>query len=79
VIPVQKQREALSTIAEYVFASDAFQFSPQLLNQLAPSRWWHWGTVTAVLRLDYPISDCLFFVQRDKAIALSATTFKQDA
>jgi len=64
VIPVQKQREALSAIAEYVFASDAFQFSPQLLNQLAPSRWWHWGTVPAVFRLDYPISDRLFFVQR---------------
>jgi len=52
VIPVQKQREALNAIAEYVFASDAFQFSPQLLNQLAPSRWWHWGTVPALFRLD---------------------------
>lgn len=64
VIPVQKQREALNAIAEYVFASDAFQFSPQLLNQLAPSRWWHWGTVPALFRLDYPIGDRLFFVQR---------------
>lgn len=72
VIPVQKQREALNAIAEYVFASDAFQFSPQLLNQLAPSRWWHWGTVPTLLRLDYPISDRLFFVQRSVLRSLLA-------
>ncbi|AFZ24379.1 hypothetical protein Cylst_2142 [Cylindrospermum stagnale PCC 7417] len=58
-VPVSllKQRQALAKLQEYVFAEDAFSFSPQLLNQLAPSRWQHWGSAVPYNRLDYPIHD----------------------
>lgn len=62
-VPVAKQREALSVLQEYVFADSAFNFSPQLLNKLAPSRWVDWGNDAPVERLDYPIHDSIFFLQ----------------
>ncbi|MFB2839195.1 zinc-dependent metalloprotease [Floridanema evergladense] len=58
-----KQRQALATLNEYIFAEDAFNFSPQLLNQLAPSRWNHWGNSVPISRLDYPIHDRILRVQ----------------
>jgi hypothetical protein len=42
-VPAVKQREALNTIRQYILAENAFQFSPDTLNKLAPSRWAHWG------------------------------------
>ncbi|MDZ7958695.1 MAG: zinc-dependent metalloprotease [Aulosira sp. DedQUE10] len=62
VSPV-KQRQALAKLQEYVFAENAFSFSPQLLNQLAPSRWQHWGNPIPNDRLDYPIHDRIFRLQ----------------
>lgn len=58
-VPVSllKQRQALTKLQEYVFAEDAFSFSPQLLNQLAPSHWEHWGSSVPNNRLDYPIHE----------------------
>jgi hypothetical protein len=56
-VPLLKQRQALAKLQEYVFAEDAFSFSPRLLNQLAPSRWEHWGRPILDRRLDYPIHD----------------------
>ncbi|AUT01437.1 peptidase M43 [Nostoc sp. CENA543] len=56
-VPRDKQHQALTKLQEYVFAEDAFTFSPQLLNQLAPSRWEHWGSMTPSNRLDYPIHE----------------------
>ncbi|RCJ24296.1 peptidase M43 [Nostoc minutum NIES-26] len=56
-VSLPKQRQALAKLQEYVFAEDAFSFSPQLLNQLAPSRWQHWGSPVLGNRLDYPIHD----------------------
>ncbi|MGE5660362.1 MAG: zinc-dependent metalloprotease [Actinomycetota bacterium] len=64
LIPVEKQREALMMLQKYVFAEDAFQFSPELLNKLAPSRWEHWGSPALVFPLDYPIGDRVTFLQR---------------
>ncbi|MBE9005393.1 zinc-dependent metalloprotease, partial [Fortiea sp. LEGE XX443] len=62
-VPVLKQRQALAKLQEYVFAEDAFSFSPQLLNQLAPSRWQHWGSSILNSRLDYPIHDRILSFQ----------------
>ncbi|WP_066382625.1 zinc-dependent metalloprotease [Anabaena sp. CA = ATCC 33047] len=56
-VPRLKQRQALEKLQEYVFAEDAFNFSPQLLNQLAPPRWEHWGSAVRNSRLDYPIHE----------------------
>jgi hypothetical protein len=62
-VPVEKQREALANLQKYVFASQAFDFSPQLLNKLAPSRWRDWASDLKVERLDYPIHDSISFLQ----------------
>ncbi|OYD90048.1 peptidase M43 [Nostoc sp. 'Peltigera membranacea cyanobiont' 210A] len=64
-VPVSllKQRQALTKLQEYVFANNAFSFSPQLLNQLAPSRWEHWGNSAPNNRLDYPIHDRILSFQ----------------
>jgi hypothetical protein len=67
-IPADKQRQALQTLSEQVFASDAFQFSSQLINQLAPDRWRHWGTSLSIYPLDYPIYERVLEVQ---SLALS--------
>jgi Met-zincin/Domain of unknown function (DUF5117)/Domain of unknown function (DUF5118) len=62
-VTLLKQRQALAKLQEYVFAEDAFNFSPQLLNQLAPSRWQHWGSPILNSRLDYPIHDRILSFQ----------------
>ncbi|MBD2354106.1 zinc-dependent metalloprotease [Tolypothrix sp. FACHB-123] len=62
-VPVEKQRQALETLQKYVFAEDAFNFSPELLNKLAPSRWYHWGSYPLIGRLDYPIHDLVLTLQ----------------
>lgn len=62
-VPVEKQRQALETLQKYVFAEDAFNFSPDLLNKLAPSRWYHWGSYPLIGRLDYPIHDLVLTLQ----------------
>jgi hypothetical protein len=62
-VPVEKQRKALEVLGNYIFAEDAFNFSPELLNKLAPSRWRHWGSNPQIGRLDYPIHDLVLFMQ----------------
>lgn len=62
-VPVAKQRQALATLQTYVFNDGVFQFSPDLLNNLAPSRWVHWGNATPT-RLDYPIYEQISFLQK---------------
>lgn len=61
-VSATQQREALEALQKYVFAKDAFGFSPDLLNRLAPSRWNHWGQSPGN-QADYPILDRVFFVQ----------------
>ncbi|MEA5571415.1 zinc-dependent metalloprotease [Calothrix sp. UHCC 0171] len=69
-VPLEKQREALATLQKYVFAEDAFNFPPELLNKLAPSRWRHWGSRPQMGRLDYPIHDLVLFIQSSVLVDL---------
>jgi len=62
-VPVEKQRQALGMLQKYIFDEKALNFSPQLLNKLAPSRWRHWGSSPRMGRLDYPIHDLVLFMQ----------------
>lgn len=62
-VSVKEQRKALETLQKYVFAEDAMNFSPELLNKLAPSRWYHWGSFPRIGRLDYPIHDLVLLLQ----------------
>ena len=62
-VAVEKQRQALATLQKYIFAADAFNFPPELLNKLAPSRWMHRGNQVITARLDYPIHDSIYMIQ----------------
>ncbi|NET37036.1 MAG: DUF5117 domain-containing protein [Cyanothece sp. SIO1E1] len=64
VVPLAQQQAALDTLATYVFSQDAFQFSPDLLNKLAPPRWRHWGSHARSAQLDYPIHNRIFSLQK---------------
>jgi Met-zincin/Domain of unknown function (DUF5117)/Domain of unknown function (DUF5118) len=62
-VPASKQREALTVLHKYLFAADTFNFPPELLNKLAPSRWNDLGNAAVMNRLDYPIHDRIFSFQ----------------
>ena len=62
IVPVERQREALTLLEEQVFSDKPFSFSPELYNQLAASQWEHWGTDT-VERSDYPVHDIILMWQ----------------
>lgn len=60
-----KQREALEFLTTEFFSSDAFSFSPQLLNKLAPERFWDFeGSVWQMDRIDYPIHEAVLSIQK---------------
>ncbi len=63
IVPVEEQRQALGLLQEYIFAENAFDFPPELISKLAPSRWSHWGSSLPIFRLDYPIYNQISFVQ----------------
>ncbi|MFM8284161.1 MAG: zinc-dependent metalloprotease [Planctomycetaceae bacterium] len=56
VVDAQKQREALALLETQMFSAQPFTFPPELLNQLVPSKWSHWGAGGAD-REDYAIHD----------------------
>jgi hypothetical protein len=63
-VPAAKQREALEFLKKNFFASDAFEFDPELLNKLAPERFWDFnGTVFRQARIDYPIHHSVLALQ----------------
>jgi len=63
IVPVEEQRQALALLQEYIFAENAFDFPPELINKLAPSRWFHWGIDLPIFRLDYPLYNQISFAQ----------------
>ncbi len=64
VVPAAKQREALKLINEYFFSENAFEFSGELLNKLAPERRLDFqSTVYRMFRLDYPIHGIVQLLQ----------------
>ncbi len=54
LVDAKRQREALAFIEQQAFSDQFFQFSPELLNHLAPSRWWHEGT-SINFSMDFPV------------------------
>jgi hypothetical protein len=61
-IPLAKQREAMTLVAEHVLSDKAFKFSPDLLKRLAPEYWDHWGAFRG--GDDYSLYDELSWIQR---------------
>jgi len=66
IVPVKaaKQRDALKFLQENILTDKPFQFSPQLLRQLAADRWMHWGTNTMISRVEYPLNERILSIQR---------------
>ncbi len=64
IVPADEQRRALRFIEENLFAPDAFDFPPELLNQLVPSYQPDFqGSVWNRTRWDYPIHGVIFNIQ----------------
>ena len=56
VVDAEDQRRAIDFLDEFILSSDAFDFSPELLNKLAPTRLSDFeGTLWEMNQLDYPI------------------------
>ena len=71
LVTAEQQRAALKYLGSTVFSADFFRVPPALLNQLAPTRWSHWG-VRAPTRLDYPVSDRILAMQTSSLLDLLA-------
>ena len=62
-LSLEQKERSLALLEQYIFAEDAFNFSPRLLNSLAPSRWFHWGSSPNFQRVDYPIHEQILSLQ----------------
>ena len=59
-VPAAKQREALEFLKEYALSDKAFDFSSDLLNSLAITRWSDWGSDSwNSTRFDYPVHNVI--------------------
>ncbi|MCH8923409.1 MAG: zinc-dependent metalloprotease [Planctomycetes bacterium] len=67
VVAAKKQREALALLEDQMFGDKPFNFPPEMYNQLAASRWNHWG-VRFRTRTDYPIHEVIAMWQ-DRILA----------
>jgi len=57
-VPRAQERRAYALLDRYVFADEAFQFSPALLNSLGDERFSHWQSdPNALDRLDFPLDE----------------------
>lgn len=62
VVEPSVQREALAFIEEHLYSDSFFSVSPDLLNHLAPARWWHTG-VSVDFMMDFPVRDMIAMMQ----------------
>src|SRR6266849_4947389 len=64
-VPAAKQKEALELLRQHLFSPGAFQFSPQLLNKLASTRFTDFQdfAANANSRFDLPIHDMVLALQ----------------
>ncbi len=67
-IPRAEQRRAFELVAEHILSSRAFQFSPALLNDLAPNQYSHYNSGPTLRRTDFPLSELVATLQ-DNVIA----------
>ncbi|UCC21864.1 MAG: zinc-dependent metalloprotease [Planctomycetota bacterium] len=64
-VSVERQREALAFLQEEVFGQAAYDFAPELLNKLAPERFWDFtDSIWKTKRIDYPIHDVVLSMQK---------------
>ncbi len=63
LVPPERQRAALKFVEDSLFNEKFFELKPELLNQLAPSRWWHEGMMVS-FTLDFPVHRYVAAFQR---------------
>jgi hypothetical protein len=64
-VSADDQRRAMQFIGDQILSESAFDFSPELLNKLAPERFDDFkGSVWGVDRIDYPIHRVINYLQR---------------
>ncbi len=64
-VPPARQRQALHFLQEHVFGPEAFEFTPQLLNKLAPERFWDFEwSVWRARQINYPIHETILSIQK---------------
>jgi len=62
-VPAERQRKAVDVIVANAFAEDAFKWSPELLNKLAPNRLSHWGTGFGATPVEFAANEYAASVQ----------------
>ncbi len=62
IVEPEKQRRAMAFIEEHLFSDKFYAFRPEVLNHLAPSRWWHDGT-SIDLVMDFPVLEYVSAMQ----------------
>jgi hypothetical protein len=62
-VPAAEQRRALRFLNAHLFAPDAFEFSPDLVNALAAERFGQLSGFVFMPRLDYPVHDLVLTLQ----------------
>ena len=64
-VDIELQNEALNFYKDYIFDKNAFKYSPELLNKMAPERLGDFeGSVWDMNRLDFPLHSIVGGVQR---------------
>lgn len=64
-VSVEKQREAMSFLKTYIFGPEAVNFTPSLLNKLAPERFYDFDfSIFSQPRVDFPIHEVVLNLQR---------------
>lgn len=58
VVEPQRQRDTLTLLEMQMFSEKPFLFSPELYNQLAATKWLHWG-MPSINRDDYPVHEVI--------------------
>ncbi|MCZ6612433.1 MAG: zinc-dependent metalloprotease [Planctomycetota bacterium] len=56
------QRDAMSFIEANLFNDEFFEVSPEVLNHLAPPRWWHQGASVSYT-VDFPVHELIAVLQ----------------
>lgn len=59
----KKQREALRFLSENTFSDKHYQFSPKILNHLAPGVWWHWKSQEQNVVATFPLHETVLSFQ----------------
>jgi len=73
IVSADKQREAVQFLSKNILSQDAFNFSPDLLNKLAPERLGDFkGTTWRISRIDFPIRGMVQYLQSKTLYSLYA-------